>query len=142
MVGFQEVSCFFLLDALATQISNVTLTESGDATLRFHTQLWLLEAARDDTSTVLTQINVFNSFLAQVTSSSGKGPCFLTHDRANRATKICATKAYTAEFSNKCAHSEAIENTNPQVFVPVKTKTGIEGTFVQKKKKKKAVECK
>ena len=51
-----------------------------------------------------------------------------------------------AEFSNKHGHSEAIEErTNPQVFVPsggarhkpVKTKTGIEGTFMQKKKKQK-----
>ena len=55
-------------------------------------------------------------------------------------------KAYTGEFSNKNAHSAALkENANPQVFVPldgtrhrpVRTKTGLEGTFVQKKKKKK-----
>ena len=68
-----------------------------------------------------------------------QGPCFLTHDRANGATQICVSKAYMVEFSNKCACSVAIEkNTNPQVFVPaigarhrpVKTKTGIEGTFM------------
>ena len=36
--------------------------------LRCHTQLWLLGAAWDDTSAMLTQINEFNSFLAQITS--------------------------------------------------------------------------
>ena len=54
---------------------------------------------------------------------------------------------FMVEFSNKHAHYEAIEeNTNPKVFVlysgarrrPVKTKTGIEWTFVQKRKQKKA----
>ena len=109
-------------------------------------QLWLLEAACNDTSTMLTQIHVLNSFLTQVTSSSGKGPCSLTHERANRATQICTAKAYVAEFSNKCACCESLEkNANPQVFVPsggerhrpVKTKTDIEGTFVWKKKKQK-----
>ena len=37
--------------------SNVTLAESGYSTLKRCTQLWLLEAAHDDTSTVLTQIH-------------------------------------------------------------------------------------
>ena len=88
---------------------------------------------------MFTQIHEFNSFLNQVTSSSGKGPCSITHNRTNRATQICAARVYMAEFSNECAHSKAIEeNTNPEVFVPsggarhrpVKTKTSIEGTFV------------
>ena len=52
-----------------------------------------------------------------------------------------------ADFSNKCACCEALEeNANPQVFAqlggarhrPVKTKTGIEGTYCKKKKQKKA----
>ena len=120
---------------------------SGYATLKCCTQLWLLKAAQDDTSLMLTQINAFNSFLAQVTSSSSKRPCCLIHDWANKATQICAAKAYMTEFSNKCACSKAIEkNTNPQVSVlssgagqrPVKTKTDREGTFVWKRKQKKA----
>ena len=66
--------------------------------------------------------------------------------RANRATQIHRAKACAAEFSNKHACLEAIEeNTNPQVCVPsggtghrpVKTKTGIEGTFVQKINRRK-----
>ena len=78
---------------------------------------------------------------------SSRGPCSLTHERANIATQICAAKVYTAEFNNNDAHSTALqENTNPQVFVPssgtrhrpVKTKTAIEGTSVQKKKQKKS----
>ena len=125
---------------------NITLGESGNAMLKHCTQLWLLEAVWDATSTMITQIHELNSFLAQVTSSSSKGPCFLTLDRANRTTQVYAAKAYAHEFSNKHAHSEAIEeNTNPQVYVPsddarhkpVKSKTGIQGIFVQKKKQKK-----
>ena len=99
--------------------SNVTLAKSGNSMLKCHMQLQLLEAAWDDTSTMLTQIHKFNSFLAQVTSSSSEEPCFLTHDRANRATRIHAAKAYAAESSNKHTCSEALEkNTNPQVVVP------------------------
>ena len=110
-------------------------------------QLWLLEAAHDDTSTMLTQIHEFMSLLTQQTSSSSKSPCSLTHERANIATQIHAAKAYTNEISNKNACSAALEeNVNPQVFVlssgarhrPTKTKTGIEGTFMQKKKQKKS----
>ena len=66
--------------------SNVTLAESGNSVLKLCMQLWLLEAAHDDTSTMLTQIHKFKSFLTQQTSSSGKGPCSLTHKRANIAT--------------------------------------------------------
>ena len=63
------------------------------------------------------------------------------------ATLICAAKAYATEFSNKNACSAALEeNANPQVFAPLgdarhrptKTRTGIEGTFVQKQKQKKS----
>ena len=43
--------------------SNITLAESGNSTLKCHMQLWLLEAAHNDTSTVLTQIHEFKSFL-------------------------------------------------------------------------------
>ena len=119
--------------------SNVTLAKNGNSMLKHHMQLWLLEAVCDGISTMLTQIHEFKSLLTQMTSSSGKGPCFLICERANRATQICTAKAYAAEFSNKHANCEALEkNANPQVFVPLggarhrpmKTKKGIEGTFV------------
>ena len=95
---------------------------------------------------MLTQINKFNSFIAHVSTSSGRGPCFLTHDQADRNTSICVAKAYIVEFSNKHAWQEATEkNINPQIFVPasdvrhrpLKTETSIEGKFVNKKKLKK-----
>ena len=136
-VGCQEVSCVSAFRCFG--YLNVTLTESGNSVLKHHMQLWHLRLHRITHLPMLTQIHEFNSFLNQVTSSSGKGPCSLTHNRANRATQIHAVRPCTAEFSNKCAHSETIEeNTNPQVFVPscgarhrpVKTKTGIEGTFL------------
>ena len=50
--------------------SNVTLAKSGNLTFKHHRQLWLLEAACDDTSTMLIQIHELNSFLTQLTSSS------------------------------------------------------------------------
>ena len=36
---------------------NVTLAKSGNSTLKHCMQLWLLEAAQDDTSTMLIQIH-------------------------------------------------------------------------------------
>ena len=119
--------------------SNVRLAESGISMIKCHMQLWFLEAACNDTSTTLTQIHEFKPFLIQITSSSGKGPCSLNNKRANRVTQICATIAYTAEFSNKHVCFEALEeNANTQLFVPsggarhrlAKTKTGIEGISV------------
>ena len=83
--------------------------------LKCGTQVWLLEAAGDDTSTMLTQINEFHSFLGKATSSSGKGACSITCDRVHRTTQIHAAKAYATEFSNKHARCKAIEeNTNPE----------------------------
>ena len=105
-----------------------------------------LEAACNDMSAMLTQIHEYKSFLAQQTSSSGKGPWALIHERANRATQICTAKTYATEFINKNACSAALEeNAIPQVFVPLggarhrptKTKTCLGGTFVQKKRNKR-----
>ena len=96
--------------------SNVTLAKSGNAMLKYHIQLWLLEAAQDDTYTMLTQNDEFHSLLAQASSYSGRGPCSLACDREDRNTQIHAVKAYAAEFSSRCAQWEAIEeNINPQV---------------------------
>ena len=124
---------------------NVTLAESGNSTLKELTQLWLLEAAQDNTSTMLTQIHEFNSFLTHITSSS-KELCSLTHDRANRAIQIGAAKAYVIEFTNKHVHREAIEeNANPQVFVlsscarhrPVNSRIGIKEHLCKKRNRRK-----
>ena len=45
--------------------SNITLAKTGNATFKHHTQLWLLDAAQDDTSPMPTQINELHSFIAQ-----------------------------------------------------------------------------
>ena len=103
-------------------------------------QLWLLEAAHDDTSTMLTQIHEFKSFMTQQTSR-GRGPISLTCKRADIDTQIHAARAYTAEFNNNACSAALQENSNPQVFVlssgarhrPVKTKTGIQGGIFAKK---------
>ena len=96
---------------------------------------------------MLTQIHELKSFLTQQTSSSGKGPCSLSHERADIDIQIHAARAYVAEFNSNDTCSAALqENTNPQVFIPssgtrhrpVKAKTSIQGgAFVQKKKQKK-----
>ena len=54
--------------------SNITLAKSGNATIKHHTQLWLLGAAQDDMSTMLTQITEFLSFLASVILPVAKNP--------------------------------------------------------------------
>ena len=66
-------------------------------------QLWLLEAAQDDTPTMVIQIEEIKSFLAQVARSISKGPSPLTHDRADRNTQIHVAKVYAAECVNKNA---------------------------------------
>ena len=57
-----------------------------------------------------------------------------------------AARAYASEFNNNEAHSVALhENTNQEIFIPssgarhrpVKTKTSIQGEYVQKKKQRK-----
>ena len=126
--------------------SNVTIAESGNSTLKWHTQLWLLEAVHNDTSTMLTQIHEVKSFQTQQTASSSRGSCSLSHDRADIEIQIHAARAYAAKFNNNEACSTALhENTNPQIFMPssgarhgpVKTKTSIQSEYVQKRKQKK-----
>ena len=89
---------------------------------------------------MLTQIHKVKSFLTQQTASSSRGPCLLSCERANIEIQICAARAYAAKFNIE-AHSVALqENTNPHIFIPssgVKTKTSIQGKYVQKRKQKK-----
>ena len=94
---------------------------------------------------MLSQIHEVKSFLTQQTASSGRGPCSLSCGRADVEIQMCAARAYAAEFNNDEAHSVALhENTNPEIFIPssgarhrpVKTKTSIQGKYVQKKKTK------
>ena len=95
---------------------------------------------------MLTQIHEVKSFLMQQTASSSIGPCSLSCDRADIEIQIRAARAYATKFNNNKACSVALqENTNPQIFIPssgarhrpVKTKTSIQGKYVQKKKQKK-----
>ena len=95
---------------------------------------------------MLTQIHKVKSFLTQQTASSSRGPCSLSCGRADIEIQMHAARAYAAEFNNDEACSAALhENTNPEIFIPssgarhrpVKTKTSIQGKYVQKKKQKK-----
>ena len=94
---------------------------------------------------MLTQIPNVKSFLTQQTASSGRGPCSLSHGRADIEIQMHAARAYAAQFNNNKARSTALhENTNPEIFIPsscarhrpVKTKTSIQGKYVQKKETK------
>ena len=94
---------------------------------------------------MLTQIHEVKSFLTQQTTSSGRGPCSLSHGRADIEMQMHAARAYAAEFNNKACSVALHENTNPEIFIlssgarhrPVKTKTSIQGKYVQKKKQRK-----
>ena len=95
---------------------------------------------------MLTQIHEVKSFLTQQTASSGRGPCSLSCGRANIEIQMHVARAYATEFNNDEARSMALhENTNPEIFIrssgarhrPVKTKTSIQGEYVQKKKQRK-----
>ena len=105
----------------------------------------------DDTSTMLTQIHEVKSFLTQQTASGGRGPCSLSCGRANIEIQMHAARVYAVEFNNDKACSAALhENTNPEIFIPssgarhrpVKTKTSIQGEYVQKKKQRKTMAVK
>ena len=126
--------------------SNVTLAESGNSTLKRCTQIWLLEAVCNGTSTLLTQSHEVKSFLTQQTASSGRGPCSLSRGRADIEMQMHAARSYAVEFNNDEACSMAVhENTNPEIFIlssgarhrPVKPKTSIQGKYLQKKKKQR-----
>ena len=124
--------------------SNVTLAKSGNAVLMHHPIMVVRGCMRwhiynADTNSWILFIYSQGIFFQQQRSL----PPSLW--QGNRSTQICTVKAYTAEFSNRHTWWEAIQdNTNPQVFVlasgvrhrPLKTKTGIEGTFLHKKKLK------
>ena len=95
---------------------------------------------------MVTQIHEVKSFLTQQTASSGRGPCSLSCGRANIEIQMHVARAYAAKFNNKEVCSMALhENTNPQIFIPstgarhrpVKTKTSIQGKYVQKRNKRK-----
>ena len=88
--------------------SNVTLAESGKSTLKWCTQLWLLEAACDDTSTMLAQIHEVKPFLMQKTASSGRGPCSLSCDSANMEIQMHAARAFATKFNNNKTHFAAL----------------------------------
>ena len=94
---------------------------------------------------MLTQIHEVKSFLTQQTASSSRGPCSLSHGRADIEIQMHAARAYAAEFNNEACSMALHENTNPEIFIPssgarhrpVMTKTSIQGEYVQKKKQKK-----
>ena len=95
---------------------------------------------------MLTQIHEVKAFLSQQTASSSRGPCSQSHGRADIEIQMHVARAYAAEFNNNEACSATLhENTNPDIFIPssgarhrpVKTKTSIQGEYVQTKKQKK-----
>ena len=75
---------------------------------------------------MLTQIHEVKSFLTQQTASSARGPCSLSHDRADIEIQVCAARVYAAKCNNNEACSMALhENTNPQIlYHPVVQDTG------------------
>ena len=104
-----STTCFLLLD-LASPMShwlNVAMQCSSVG------QNYGIGSTWDDTASMLTQIEELKSFIAEVATSSGKGPSSMICDRVDKGTQVHAVKAYTAEFTNKHAQQEVTEeNTN------------------------------
>ena len=95
---------------------------------------------------MITQIHKLEAFLSQQPASSGRGPSSQSRGRANIEIQMCTARAYAAEFNNNEARSAALqESTNLDIFIPssgarhrpVKTKTSIQGKYIQTKKQKK-----
>ena len=94
---------------------------------------------------MLTQIHKVKSFLTQQTASSSRDPCSLSCGRADIEIQMCVARVYAAKFNSEACSMALHENTNPEIFIPssgarhrpVKTKTSIQGEYVQKGNKRK-----
>lgn len=127
--------------------SRVTLAESGHAMSRRTNQLWLLDAARDDTNSMVIQVEDLKAFLEQTSSSSGTGPNLIARATDDRREQLRVAREYGREFLDReamlqCREAEAeMMATAFQPSVsgrhrPTKRK-GLDGTTVTGAGKKK-----
>lgn len=114
------------------------LAEVGNAMMKRRNQLYLLEAAKDDTKAMVVQVEDYLSFLNQETSSSGKAPNQVSKAADARREQMKMAKAFAEEFRNpEAVAAERAEDESTSAFRPVSSckhrpgnKKGIEGTLI------------
>ena len=120
--------------------SGVTIAESGWAKVKRSGQLWLLDAARDDISTMIIQCSDIEKYKVQTQHVVGdRAPNQAQKAFNSRAEQIKVTKKFAEEFDNSQAFKEHLEESiSPRVFVPgpkAKHKVGrgnlISGRFIR-----------
>ena len=120
--------------------SGVTMAESGWAKVKRSGQLWLLDVARDDISTMIIQCSDIEKYKAQTQHVAGDRALNQAQKAFNsRAEQIKVTKKFAEEFDNSQAFKEHLEKSiSPRLFVPgpkAKHKVGrgnlISGRFIR-----------
>ena len=118
--------------------SGVTLAESGNAQIKRSTKLWLLDAAKDDTTTMIIQCSNLRLYNEQNEDVIGGAPTQAQTASKARAQQLKMASAYAAEFSDPTQMQQNLdEHVSPGVFIPgrnSKHKVGrgssIQGSFL------------
>ena len=120
--------------------SGVTMAESGWAKVKRTGQLWLLEAARDDLTTMIIQCSDIKKYNEQTQGVVGdRAPNQAKKAAEARNEQVYIAQKFAQEFENESAFNEDLEETrSPNVFLPgpkAKHKVGrgslINGRFVR-----------
>lgn len=114
------------------------LAEVGNSMMKRRNQLYLLEAAKDDTKAMTVQVEDFLSFLNQESSSSGTAPNQVARAADARREQMRMAKAFAEEFRNPDAvAAERAEDEACSAFRPVSSckhrpgsRKGVEGTVI------------
>ena len=121
--------------------TGVTLAESGQSSTKRKTALWLLEAAKDDTTTMVIQNTDLKKYNQQVEDVIGiKAPNQVTKASNARREQIKIAKAYVAEMQNPSQFEEHLQEVNtPGIFMPAKNakhrvgkRGGVQGKLITK----------
>ena len=112
--------------------SGVTLAESGWTKIKRSGQLWLLDAARDDISTMIVQCSDIKKYTEQEQDVIGdRAPYQAQKAAESRAQQIDIAKKFAEEFENESAFDQHLKEFRaPKVFIPgpkAKHKAGMRG---------------
>ena len=100
--------------------SGVTLAESGWAKVKRSGQLWLLDAARDDISTMIIQCSDIKKYNEQTQDVVGeRAPTQAKQAAQARSLQISIARKFAEEFENADAFEQHLEeSSSPNVFIP------------------------
>ena len=133
ILDFYDVRKYHLFPAFRRfRYSGVTLAESGWAKIKRSGQLWLLDAARDDISTMIVQCSDIKKYTEQEQDVIGdRAPNKAQKAAEARARQIDIAKKFAEEFENESAFDQHLKEFRaPKVFIPgpkAKHKAGREG---------------